>query len=125
MEREPEILIYSGISDIEKLAKRLEVGYIEKGVSVDLDRFKGMISEGTRVVIIDDEPMTLRSDKTRVELLGGVFYGFEDVEEALRELPSLNPDIVLVDYYIRGSNLDGEKLIGKVKSLFHSPLADN
>ena len=117
MERQPEIYIYSGISDIEKLAERLGVNYIEKGVSVDLNRFKGMISKGTRVIVIDDDQMSLQVDKTIVELSGGVFYGFGDVKEALRELPNLDPDIILIDYYIRGSNLNGEKLIGKVKTL--------
>lgn len=78
------------------------------------------VSESSRpigVFVVDDDPTVRSATKAALNFLPGTFCSgvAEDGETALRLIPTINPDVVLMD--IRMPGLNGPDCLRKLMSL--------
>ncbi len=87
---------------------------VAEGVVTGTDLSSGREKPGTgeqvRILVVDDDPMTLRSVRDTLSSAGYTLLVAGDPEEALRLFESERPDMVLLDLLLPGS--DGIDLMG-------------
>lgn len=73
--------------------------------------------EGRRIVLVNDDPEELEIMKERLE--GSEVYTFEDSLEALKQIPEINPDVVLSDVLM--PKMSGIQLVRSLREIFPKP----
>jgi CheY-like chemotaxis protein len=71
--------------------------------------------EGTRVLVVDDEPDAVEIVTELLGSVGAVVEGASSAEEVLRKLPLFHPEVLVSDIGMPG--MDGYALIRSVRAL--------
>jgi PAS domain S-box-containing protein len=75
-----------------------------------------------RIVIVDDDDLVARSLKETLRRNGFTVPAvFKNGEDAVRELPSINPDLVLMDIVLKG-HMDGIETAEQILESFRVPV---
>ena len=90
------------------------------GTDLSSGREKPGAAEQVRILVVDDDPMTLRSVRDTLSRAGYSLLITGDPEEALRLFESERPDLALLDLLLPGS--DGIDLMGHMLQIREVPV---
>jgi two-component system, cell cycle sensor histidine kinase and response regulator CckA len=81
----------------------------------EIMKAKGNAADSAIVFVVDDEPMLLELAEAILKPLGYQVYTFRDPELALKEFPTIQPDVIITDYAM--GRMSGMDLIRECRRL--------